>query len=69
MKIIPSTFTWCAVTGVNSPRVERSAAKVEDQVDLVLGEDPLERFRSRTEPTYCRSTRRARSPRGASGRG
>ena len=25
--IVPSTFTWCAVTGVNSLRVERSAAR------------------------------------------
>ena len=54
---VPSTLTWCAVTGVNSDARREQRREMKDQLDLELGKDALEqRCRSRIEPVISRST-------------
>ena len=52
MRSVPSTLTWCAVVGVNSPRVERRAARWKTSSTSNSARMRSSRFTSKMEPWY-----------------
>src|SRR6185295_9464513 len=59
---VPSTLTWWAVMGVNSPRVDRSAARWNTSSTSNSERMRSSRLVSRIEPTNCCCTRLLTAP-------
>ena len=57
---MPSTFTWCAVTGVNSERVDSSAARWNTRSTSNSASTRSSSARSVIEPVNSRVTSGAR---------